>query len=85
MTVGINDTHGASLRSWLESANDAASDLPIQNLPLGRFRRDRTEPWRLGAAIGDCIVDLRQAGLVAFQDVDAVLAADLPARQLALA
>jgi fumarylacetoacetase len=81
MTLSINDTHDASLRSWLDSANDAASDFPIQNLPLGRFRGDNTQPWRLGVAIGDRIVDLRQAGLVTSQSVDAVLSADLPARQ----
>ncbi len=81
MTLSINDTHDASLHSWLVSANDAASDFPIQNLPLGRFRATRTEPWRLGVAIGDRIVDLHKAGLVTSQDVDAVLSAALPARQ----
>ena len=81
MTISINDTHDASLRSWLDSANDAGSDFPIQNLPLGRFRGDSTQPWRLGVAIGDRIVDLRQAGLTTSQNVDSVLAADLPARQ----
>jgi len=81
MTLSINDTHDASLRSWLDSANDVASDFPIQNLPLGRFRGDNTQPWRLGVAIGDKIVDLRMAGLVRSHDVDSVLSADLPARQ----
>jgi fumarylacetoacetase len=81
MTIAINDTHDAALRSWLDSANDATSDFPIQNLPLGRFRGDNTQPWRLGVAIGDRIVDLQKAGLIDTQNVDAVLASDLSARQ----
>jgi fumarylacetoacetase len=45
-----------AVRSWLASANDAASDFPIQNLPYGVFRhRERT---RIGVAIGDQILDL---------------------------
>ncbi|MEO8543818.1 MAG: fumarylacetoacetase [Burkholderiaceae bacterium] len=83
MTLAINDTHDASLRSWLDSANAADSDFPIQNLPLGRFRPhgDNTQPWRLGVAIGEQIVDLRLAGLVTSHSVDALLAADASARQ----
>jgi len=81
MTIAINDTHDAALRSWLDSANDDTSDFPIQNLPLGRFRGDNTQPWRLGVAIGDRIVDLQKAGLIDTQNVDAVLASDLSARQ----
>ena len=57
----LDDTHDATLQSWVESANDPATDFPIQNLPLGRFRRDPTSPWQLGVAIGDQIVDLQQA------------------------
>jgi fumarylacetoacetase len=45
-----------AVRSWVPSANDAASDFPIQNLPYGVFRhRERT---RIGVAIGDQILDL---------------------------
>ena len=29
----------AALKSWVESANDAGTDFPIQNLPFGVFRR----------------------------------------------
>ena len=47
------------MKSWVESANDPAGDFPIENLPYGRFRRDRREPWRVGVAIGDQILDLR--------------------------
>ena len=83
MTIAINDTQDAALRSWLDSANDAASDFPIQNLPLGRFRPlgDNTQPWRLGVAIGDRIVDLFKAGLVTTQNVDTLLGAALSVRQ----
>jgi fumarylacetoacetase len=35
----LDATHDPALRSWVESANDPAADFPIQNLPLGRFRR----------------------------------------------
>jgi fumarylacetoacetase len=45
-----------ALRSWVDSANDSASDFPIENLPYGVFRhRDRS---RIGVAIGDQILDL---------------------------
>lgn len=71
----LDDTHDATLLSWLESANDPATDFPIQNLPLGRFRRDRQDPWQLGVAIGDQIVDLHQAGLVQSQDANALMGA----------
>jgi fumarylacetoacetase len=46
-------------RSWVDSANDAASDFPIQNLPFGVFRRRGSgDSGRVGVAIGDQIVDL---------------------------
>jgi fumarylacetoacetase len=55
-------THDPRLRSWVESANDGATDFPIQNLPYGRFRRAGSdEPWRIGVAIGDQVLDLRRA------------------------
>jgi fumarylacetoacetase len=45
-----------TLSSWIASANDPASDFPIQNLPYGVFcHRERT---RIGIAIGDRILDL---------------------------
>ena len=59
----LDHTHDPALRSWVASANDAASDFPIQNLPFGRFRRAGTDaPWRVGVAIGDQVLDLRLAG-----------------------
>jgi len=51
-------THDASLRSWVESANDPATDFPVQNLPLGVFRYLGEGPSRVGCAIGDRVLDL---------------------------
>jgi len=69
MSDALNHTHDPALGSWVEAANLPAADFPIQNLPLGVFRRaDTGEPPRLGAAIGDQILDLAacaSAGLIA--------------------
>jgi len=55
----LNETHDVALRSWLQSANVAGTDFPIQNLPFAVFRRRGSdERWRGGVAIGDRIVDL---------------------------
>ncbi|MEZ5646810.1 MAG: fumarylacetoacetase [Burkholderiaceae bacterium] len=55
----LNETHDPALRSWVASANDAASDFPIQNLPFASFRRlGSDEAFRGGVAIGDQILDL---------------------------
>jgi fumarylacetoacetase len=63
-----DETHRADLESWVESAADPETDFPIQNLPLGMFRRGSgREAWRAGAAIGDRILDLSavvQHGLI---------------------
>ena len=58
-----------ALQSWVESANTPDTDFPIQNLPFGRFRRGEGEPWRIGVAIGDQVVDLETAGLYPHQDM----------------
>lgn len=59
---GLDATHDPALKSWVASANDGATDFPIQNLPFGRFRRAGSdEPWRIGVAIGDQVLDLRLA------------------------
>ncbi|MEP7347239.1 MAG: fumarylacetoacetase [Gemmatimonadaceae bacterium] len=52
-----DSTHDTGLRSWVESANDGATDFPIQNLPYGVFAASPDEP-RLGVAIGDHVLDL---------------------------
>ncbi len=62
MTIEINETHDPSLQSWIESANDPATDFPLQNLPFGVFRRKQgVEPPRVGVAIGDRILDVARA------------------------
>lgn len=49
-------------RSWVESAGDAQTSFPIQNLPLGVFRRaGSAETFRIGTAIGREILDLAGA------------------------
>jgi fumarylacetoacetase len=68
-------THDPSLISWLESANDAATDFPIQNLPFGIFASAGTSA-SVGVAIGDRILDVTaclDAGLI---EGDAIAAAE---------
>jgi fumarylacetoacetase len=48
-----------AVKSWVSSANDRASDFPIQNLPYGVFRRGSTA--HIGVAIGDRTLDLHSA------------------------
>jgi fumarylacetoacetase len=55
----LDETHDPELRSWVASANRPECDFPIQNLPLGVFRKPRDPRPRLGVAIGDFILDLR--------------------------
>src|SRR5947209_10876908 len=47
------------MKSWIESANDGRTDFPLENLPLGVFRSGRRA--KIGAAIGDRILDLAAA------------------------
>jgi fumarylacetoacetase len=55
----LDPTLDPALRSWVEAANDASSDFPIQNLPFGVFRRVGSgEPPRIGVAIGDHVLDV---------------------------
>jgi fumarylacetoacetase len=62
-SVGLDETHDPQARSWVEAANQAGCDFPIQNLPFAVFRRDNsTEELRGGVAIGDQIVDLDALG-----------------------
>ena len=71
----LNATHDPSLRSWVASANASGTDFPIQNLPFGRFRRaGPNEPFRIGVAIGDQVLDLRATGLIDGNDMNALMA-----------
>ncbi len=58
----LDITHDPAGRSWVDSANLAGNDFPLQNLPLGRFRpAGSDEPLRVGVAIGDQVLDLKLA------------------------
>src|SRR5262252_994389 len=58
----LNDTHDPGLRSWVKTANSPESDFPIQNLPLGVFRRQGSgDPPRIGVGIGNQVLDLYRA------------------------
>ena len=73
MKFVLDETHEPKAQSWVESANVAGSDFPIQNLPLGVFRRrDAGAAARVGVAIGDEILDLQgilNEGLLADDNV----------------
>jgi fumarylacetoacetase len=67
MRPSIDASHHPQLRSWVESANLPGTDFPIQNLPLGVFRRRGGDP-EVGVAIGDRVLSvgaLDAAGLLA--------------------
>ncbi|MCC7325522.1 MAG: fumarylacetoacetase [Burkholderiales bacterium] len=80
MTTSVDDTHDPALSSWVESANDPGTDVPIQNLPFGRFRRAGEARYRIGVAIGDQIVDLEHARLLSTDDMNDFMRAGAPAR-----
>jgi len=74
----IDGTHDPELKSWVETANPADCEFPIQNLPYGTFRRatagEREERSRLGVAIGDQVLDVSEAfGIESMQAVMAML------------
>ncbi|MBC7682287.1 MAG: fumarylacetoacetase [Ferruginibacter sp.] len=71
----------STLQSWVTSANDPASDFPIQNLPFGRFRLEAGADWRIGVAIGDQVLDLRAAGLIDHSDMQRLMALPNDARR----
>jgi fumarylacetoacetase len=63
-----------ALKSWIESANDPASDFPIQNLPFGVFSNDANPAPRVGVAIGEWIADLAALDLAGLLPVSGVFA-----------
>ena len=72
----MDATHDPGLKSWVESANDAATDFPIQNLPFGVFRRKGSkEKPRGGVAIGDQVFDLAALGVETGPTLNAIAAA----------
>jgi fumarylacetoacetase len=76
----VDDTHDPALTSWLDAANDPATDFPIQNLPYGRFRRADDLDWHVGVAIGDQILDLRRARLIETHDMNQLMRLPAEAR-----
>jgi len=59
----VNETHDPAARSFVASANDGATDFPLQNLPFGVMRRrGSVEAWRGAIAIGDQVLDLGAVG-----------------------
>ncbi|MGA7560756.1 MAG: fumarylacetoacetase [Terriglobales bacterium] len=64
----LDQTHDPTVQSWVESANVADTDFPIQNLPFGIFRQRQANDPTVGVAIGDRILDLngmQREGLLA--------------------
>lgn len=57
----LDASHDPALRSWVESAQRAGTDFPVQNLPFGAFILAEGQGARLGVAIGDRILDLARA------------------------
>ena len=73
----VNRTHDPRARSWVDSANAAGTDFPIQNLPFGVFsRRDAPEAPRVGVAIGSFVLDVSACQSDGLFDGDAARAAD---------
>jgi fumarylacetoacetase len=64
----LDETHDPKAQSWVESANLADTDFPIQNLPFGIFRQRHANDPILGVAIGDRILDV--AGLLGYVEDD---------------
>jgi fumarylacetoacetase len=78
MKVVPDETHDPKVQSWIESANVADSDFPIQNLPLGVFRRrDAGAAAKIGVAIGDRILDLSGLQSASLLDESVVSAANV--------
>ncbi|MFI5014967.1 MAG: fumarylacetoacetase [Hyphomicrobiales bacterium] len=74
-------THDPARRSFVETANLAGADFPLQNLPFGIFRRRSDKVGRGGVAIGDRIFDLaaaRDAALFSGLAEEAAIAASGP-------
>ena len=76
----LDGTHDPALRRWVESATQPGCDFPIQNLPLGVFRRKGSkEAPRGGIAIGDQILDLAALGVRTGPTLNGLAAAGRPA------
>ena len=58
MSETLDPTHDPQRTSWVESAQDDATDFPVQNLPFGAFTVDGEVSTRVGVAIGDRVLDV---------------------------
>ena len=76
-----DDLNAPGLESWVDAANEASCDFPLQNLPFGRFQLANDDPWRIGVAIGDQVLDLKEAGLIETSDMHSLMNAPSPARR----
>lgn len=76
MTTLTNSTHDPNLASWLDSANAAGTDFPIQNLPFGVFRPKGESRARVGVAIGDQILDVDHCHVTGLVGGEAAVAAE---------
>lgn len=70
--IETNQTHDPRRRSWVESANSADTDFPIQNLPFCMFSHGGGLA-RAGVAIGDSVFDLSIAAELGLIDEAASL------------
>ena len=61
MAAVIDHTHDPALRSWVDSANEPEAEFPVQNLPLASFLPRDVQRSRVGAAIGDQVLDITAA------------------------
>lgn len=72
----INSTHDATIKSWIESANDPSTDFPIQNLPYVYFERSGSAgAGGVGVLIGDQVLDLtrcREDGLFEEKELEEI-------------
>ncbi len=72
-TLELNTTHDPSRQSWVESANAAETDFPLQNLPLGVYEHAGRVSW--GVAIGESVLDVQALTNLRLLEGDALLAA----------
>jgi len=84
MPIEINATHDPMRRSWVESANAADTDFPIQNLPFGRFLHLPEDEVGIGVALGDRIIDLRALARSGALSAGAATTASYPAYEWSL-
>lgn len=81
----LNRTHDPARTSWVESANQAGAEFPLQNLPYGAFRAGKGAGARLGVAIGDQVLDLAAAATAGLLPAHATDACQQPTLNALLA